>query len=58
MNEIILKFTENDTGRQAEFKLISKYSIITGLSGIGKTWFYNYVLADEMGFVKQNVNCL
>ncbi len=52
MNEIILKFTENDTGRQAEFKLISKYSIITGLSGIGKAWFYNYVLADEMGFVK------
>ena len=52
MNEIILKFTENDTGRQAEFKLISKYSIITGLSGIGKTWFYNYVLADEMAFVK------
>lgn len=51
MNKIILKFIQTSTGKILEIPLISKYSIITGLSGIGKTQFYNYVLDNDSPFV-------
>lgn len=53
MNKVVLKFTELSTGKTIEFPLISKYSIITGLSGSGKTQFYNYVLDEDSPFVKK-----
>ncbi len=43
MNKVVLKFTELSTGKTIEFPLISKYSIITGLSESGKIQFYKNV---------------
>lgn len=53
MNKVILKFTQMATGKILEIPLISKYSIITGLSGTGKTQFYNYVLDNDSPFVRK-----
>ena len=51
MNKVTIKFIQTSTGNTLEIPLISKYSIITGLSGVGKTQFYNYVLDNDSPFV-------
>ena len=51
MNKVTIKFIQTSTGNTLEIPLISKYSIITGLSGVGKTQFYNYVLDNDSLFV-------
>ena len=51
MNKVTIKFIQTATGNTLEIPLISKYSIITGLSGVDKTQFYNYVLDNDSPFV-------